>query len=172
MTEFNRFGQITNAEVYLEDNSLVGICKEFKVPKIEWNTIDHETLGQVAVFKAPARPLQALEGSMTWDTIDPDLLGMSYTPTKVFPFQLHSLNDVWGPDGRDEGKSFTLITTVGLQFVSSELGAAKLGDLQGQEVEFTCTRLSQRVHSSDKVIFSVDVFANRARNGQGDIWPR
>lgn len=167
-----QFGQITNAEVYFEDKSLVGICKEFKLPKIEWNTVDIETLGQVAVFKAPARPLQALEGSMTWESIDPELSGMSYTPTKVWPFQLHSMVDVWGPDGLDEAESYTLVTTVGLQFISSELGAAKLGDLQEQEVEFTCSRLTQRVHDSDKVIFTVDVFANRARNGEGDIWSR
>ena len=169
---FKRFGQITNAEVYFEDKNLVGIVKEFKVPKIEWNQIDHETLGQVAVFKTAARTLQALEGSMSWESIDPDLMEMAYTPTKTWGFQLHSHVDIWDADGLSVENSYTLVTSVGLNFSSSELGAAKLGDLQENEVAFNCSRLTQRVHDSDKVLFSVDVFANRVRNGDGDIWPR
>ena len=34
MADYKRFGQIVNSECYLEDNSLVGIVKELKIPKI------------------------------------------------------------------------------------------------------------------------------------------
>lgn len=172
MTEFRRNGQITDAHVYLEDNDLVGIVSEFQIPSIEWNTIEHETLGQVAVYKTAARALQALEGSMKWEFVEPTLAEMAYNPTKVYPFQLHSKVDIWGPDGLDLDKSYTLVTLVALQFNKAGPGVAKLGDLMDVELDFTCTRLTQRIHDSDKVMFSVDVFANRVQDGSGDIWPR
>lgn len=172
MVDFKRHGQITSAEVYLEDNSLVGIVSEFSIPEIAWNTIDHETLGQVAIFKAPARPLQALEGSMKWQFVEPSLAAMAYNPTKVYPFQLHSKVDIMGPDGFDQDNSYTLVTLVALQFHKASFGAAKLGDLMDTDTEFTCVRMTQKIHDSDTELFSVDVFANTVKAGGSDIWKR
>lgn len=172
MPEFKRHGHITQAEVYYEDKSLVGLAKEFKIPKIEWGTVDHETLGQVAVYKAPARPLQALEGSMTMSFIEPQMAELAYNPTIIHSFQLHSKVDIWGADGLDQANSYTLVTSLGLQFLSAEQGPGKLGDEVEHELEFSCPRLTQRVHDSDKVLLAVDVFAGIVDTGSGPIWPR
>lgn len=169
---FKRNGQITNSEVYFEDKTLVGICSEFNIPEIEWGTVDHETLGQVAVFKAPSRPLQSLGGSMKWAFPEPELMEMAYNPTIVYPFMLHSKVDILGPDGFDSENSYTLVTLAALMFTKSAMGAAKLGDLMDEELDFTCMRLSQRVHDSNRQIFAVDVFANTVQVGGKDVWSR
>lgn len=172
MAELLRNGQITNSEVYFEDNNLVGICAEFNIPELEWGMVTHETLGQVAIFEAPSRPLQALKGSLKMAFPEPELLEMAYNPTRVYPWQLHKKVDIMGPDGFDTGKSYTLITVCGLMFTKVGLGTAKLGDLMDQEMDFTCMRLSQRVHDSEKQIFAVDVFANTVQVGGKDVWSR
>ncbi|EFO32500.1 putative phage major tail tube protein [Roseibium sp. TrichSKD4] len=172
MADYKRYGQIVNAECYLEDNSLVGIVKEFKIPKIEWKTVDIETLGQVAVYKAPTRVMEALTGSMTFQFIEPEIAAQVYNPAKALRFQLHQYVDVNGPDGFDLENSYTLITLVSLRFFGAEFGGTKLGDLEEQETEFTCHRLLQRVHDSDKTLLEVDVFANTVRNSSGEFWRR
>ncbi|MBO9421708.1 phage major tail tube protein [Labrenzia sp. R4_2] len=172
MTDYRRFSNITNADVYLEDNSLLGITREFKIPSIEWKTVDIETLGQVAVFKTPTRVLEALTGTMKFQALEPELAEEFYNPTKVHKLQLHQHLDVNGPDGLDRERSCTLITIASVQFFKTEFGGAKLGDLDEVDYEFTCSRLVQRVHDSDSVLLEVDVFNNKARNSSGDIWAR
>lgn len=167
---FKRHGQITNSEVYFEDKTLVGICAEFNVPEIEWGTVDHETLGQVAVFKAPSRALQALEGSMKWQFPEPELLEMAYNPTIVYPFMLHSKVDILTEDGFTSDSSYTLVTTAAVMFTKAAMGASKLGDLMDEELDFTCVRLSQRVHDSNRQIFAVDIFANTLNVGGKAVW--
>lgn len=172
MADYRRYGQITNAEVYLRDNSLVGIAKSFKLPKIEWKTVDIETLGQVACYKAPTRTLESLTGSTTFQFLEPEITEQAYDPTKTLKFQLHQYVDVNGPDGLDLERSYTLITNVDLRFYSLEPGGTELGDAEELEGEFTVSRLVQRVHDSDKVMLEVDVFGNRARNSSGEMWRR
>ncbi|WP_310620886.1 phage major tail tube protein [Flexibacterium corallicola] len=172
MADYSRYGLMTNAEVYLDDNSLVGIAKEFKMPKIEWKTQDIETLGQVAVYKAPTRTLEALEGSITFSHIVPEIAERSYDPTKSMTLQLHSFVDVNNEDGLDLENSYTLITIMTMRVFSTEFGGSKLGDLEEIETGFSCSRLVQRVHDSDKKLLEVDVFSNKARNSSGDFWRR
>ena len=166
-----RYGQITNAEAYFEDNTLVGIIKELDLPEIEWETVEHETLGQVAVFKAPARPLKALEGEMTFGFVEPTIAGMTYMPTKAFTFQLHHNVDVWDQNGLSMEESFKLVTVVRVLFHSSKLGGSKLGDLVDHKVKFTCNRFVQSVYQTGEELIGVDVMANRAWNRDGEIWP-
>ena len=169
---FKNFGQTTQHDIYLRDNNLVGIASEFNIPDIEWNRVDIETLGQVAVYKPPARPLQALDGSIKWLFAEPEIAGLINNPTKIHTFQVHSKADVWGPDGIDNEQSYTLVTICALLFHKTSFNAAKLGDLAGVESEFTCQRMSQRIHDSNEVLFSLDILANEVKDGSGDIWWR
>lgn len=170
MADYRRFASIVNAEVYKEDNSLLGIAREFKIPSIEWKTVDIETLGQVAVYKAPTRVLEALTGSMKFQALEPELAEEFYNPTISHKLQLHQRLDVNGPDGHDRERSCTLITIVSARFFKTDASGAKLGDLDEIDYEFTCSRLAQRVHDSDRTLLEIDVFANTARNSSGDIW--
>lgn len=170
MADLLRHGHITDARVYEEGNDLVGIADEFSAPEIEWNRVDHETLGQVAIFKPPARPLQALEGSLVLKFPEPDVYERMLNPTRVHNWQLHSKADIWGPDGLDAEKSFVLVTTVGLMFYKPRLTGAKLGDEQKVEADFSCVRMRQTIHASGRELFAVDVFANSVDVGGSPVW--
>jgi phage tail tube protein FII len=172
MTDLRRFASITNADTYLEDNSLLGIMKEFKIPAIEWKTVDIETLGQIGVYKAPTRTLEALTGSMKFQALEPELAEKFYDPTYVHKLQLHQHLDVNGPDGLDRERSCTLVTIVSLQVFKTEHSGAQLGEPDEIDCEYTVSRLMQRVHDSDSVLLELDIFNNKARNSSGDIWRR
>ncbi|SDR15533.1 phage major tail tube protein [Pseudovibrio sp. Tun.PSC04-5.I4] len=170
MADFRRFGQITNSDIYLGDNTLVGLAKSFKMPKIEWKTVDIETLGQVAVYKAPTRTLEALTGEITMSSVDPDIQEDFLNPTKTHTLQLHKYVDVNGPEGLDLERSYTLITVLQARFFGHDFGESKNGDPEEMTHEMTISRLVQRVHDSNKPLFEVDVFASTVRNSSGEMW--
>jgi hypothetical protein len=170
MADYRRYGSMTDAKIYHGDNSLVGIVKEFKISDIEWKTVDIETLGQVAVYKAPTRSLEALTGSLKLQALEPELVSGFYNPTIVHPLQIHHTVDLNSEVGFDRSKSFTLITLLQSRFFKSGFGGISLGDEEDLEFEFSVQRLVQRVHDSDTTLLEVDVFANKAGNSSGDFW--
>ncbi len=170
MADLIRYGKSKQAELYLEDNSLIGIATSFKIPKIEWETIEHETLGQIAVLKTPGRKLNALEGSASFQFLEPEVMEKVYDPTHLHKMQLHQFVDVSGPAGHDEENSHTLITIVDVRFHGVEMNETKSGDDAEISAEYTCSRLVQRLHSREETLLEVDVFANKVRNSSGAFW--
>jgi len=167
-----RHAQITDADAYLEDDSLFGVVASFQIPGLETATVDHETLGSIAVFQAPARPLQAMEAEIEFQAIDADLSRRLLNPTKPLAFQLHSKVDVWGPDGLDADRSHRLITHVRLLFRGHEYGAATLGELAGHTATASCIYLRQRASNQNTSIVEIDVFNQRYKVDGEDVWPR
>ncbi len=170
MTDYRRYGSMTNANLYYGDNSLLGVVKEFKVSDIEWKTVDIETRGQVAVYKAPTRTLEALTGTLKLQAFEPELVQGFYNPTIVHPLQIHHNVDHNSEIGFDVEKSFTLITLMQARVFKSGFGGISLGDEEELEFEFSLNRLVQRVHDSEETLLNVDVFANKAGNSSGAFW--
>lgn len=168
-----RHGQITNALTYLNDDELVGVMAECEFDDIEWTDVDHETLGQVAIFKAPARPLKAVTGTMKFSFVEPDVRSMTLRPTVAPLFQMHEDVDVWGEAGLDLEQSYKLVTTCRPLFHTSKVAGRKLGDMVGFEAKFTCLRYTQFVYGEEgDPLIGVDVKANRVWGKHGDAWPR
>ena len=167
-----RHAKITNATIYLEDNSLAGVAREIQLPKLEWHEVEHQSLGQVAVFKSPARPLQALEGSITWESVDPEIARRTFNPARAVILQAHWEQDAWSEDGWDAGESVTMVAVMRCLFKAAELEALKNAEQSGWQQEFTCTRLVQRVHSENEPILEVDVFANSVKVDGQEVFGR
>jgi P2 family phage contractile tail tube protein len=167
-----RHAKITNATIYLEDNSLVGVAREIQIPKLEWHEVEHESLGQVAVFKTPSRALQALEGSITWETVDPEIARRSLDPTAAITLQAHWEQDAWGADGWDASESVTMVAIMRCLFKSAELEALKNSEQSGFQQEFTVTRLVQRAHGENTPLIEVDVFANSIKVDGREVFGR
>jgi len=167
-----RHAQITDADCYLGDDDLVGVVKSFQIPSLEMATVDHETLGMVAVFQAPARPLQAMEAEIEFQAIDADLARLVLNPTKALAFQLHQKVDVFGPDGLDTDRSHRLVTHVRLLFKAHEFGASTLGELQGHTATASCVYLRQRASNQNTSIVEIDIFNQRHKVNGEDVWPR
>lgn len=162
---------ITNADTYLDDNSLVGIVREFTIPSIEMTMVDHETLGAVAVFSAPSRAIQAMEASIEFQSIDADISRRILNPTVAVAFQLHQHVDVWGADGLDRDRSHRLVTHVKLLFSGHEYGGAVLGDLAGHTATASCIYLRQRASKSNTSIIEIDVLKQIYRVDGKAVWP-
>ena len=164
--------QITDAPLYLDDKSLVGICEEFTVPELEVGQIEHSTLGSIGVFKLPARgQLQPTDGSLVLSSPDPELITMSSNPRKALRFQLHSKVDAFDAMGLAEEKSTTIVTHVTALFYKRIFPSGKRGEAGKYTAEFSITRLMQRDIKSEKPIIEIDFFANVYNGPDGPMWP-
>ncbi len=164
--------QITDAPVYLDDKSLVGICEEFTIPELEIGQIEHSTLGSIGTFKLPARgQLTPTDGSMILLSPDPELITLSSNPRKAVRFQLHSKVDVFNAMGLDEEKSTTLVTHVTALFYKRIFPAGKRGEAGKYTGEFSVTQLMQRDINSETPIVEIDFFANIYKVNGENVWP-
>lgn len=163
---------ITDATVYLEDKSLMGICKEFVIPELEVSQIEHSTLGSVGTFKLPSRGgMTPTDGSMILLSPDPELITLSSHPRKAVQFQLHSKVDAFDAMGLVEDKSTTLVTHVTALFFKRIFPAGKRGEAGEYSAEFSITRLMQRDLNNSTPIVEIDFFTNIYKVNGEDVWP-
>jgi len=167
-----RHGQTTNSELYWDDNTLWGVASEFGGVEIEHTTFDHETLGSIAIFSAPARPIKAMNTKLKGQFLEPDISRGLLSATKTLTFQLHADVDVANPDGFDEDESYKLITYVRALCTKYKADDAKLGDGLGFEADLTVHYLMQRVHTDQTPIVEIDLFANKYEVGGVPVWKR
>lgn len=164
--------QITDAEIYLGDKSLVGICEEFNLPDLEIGQIEHSTLGSVGVFKIPARgQLQPTDGSMVLISPDQELITLSANPRKAVQFQLHSKVDAFDAMGWNIDSSTTIVTHVTALFYKRVFPSGKRGEAGKYTADFSVTRLMQRDFNSATPIVEIDLFSNIYRVNGEDVWP-
>lgn len=164
--------QVSDAPVYLDDKSLVGVCNGFDMPELESNTIEHETLGSVGVLKLPTRGLSALDGSMTLSFPEPEIVAIFSQPNRAVTLQVHKRIDVFDGDGFNAEKSTVMITRIKAMFFKNAFASVKKNEATEDTGEFTCTSYTQRLISSDVPLVEVDLFANIYRINGADVWPQ
>lgn len=164
-------GQITDAPVYLDDKSLVGLCEEFNIPELENSQIEHETLGSIGVLKLPRRGLSAIEGSLIMAFPEPEFLAITSNPRKAARFQLHSKLDIFDAMGLDEANSTTLVTHVTALFSKTAFPNGKKAEAGKHNADFSVTKIMQRDINSSTPIVEIDLFANIYKVNGEDVWP-
>ena len=167
-----QIGQITDADVYLEGNRFVGRVETFKVGKVAAKNVDHENLGMIGAASLPSRALEALNATVNFKYLDPDVDRVILSPVKAFSWQLHGYVDIFGPDGLDEDKSHKLITTV--KSLCRDTGDLeyKLGEPTQREVEMTILSLVAKRSNFSEPDIEYDLFNGIYRIAGKDVWPR
>lgn len=164
-----KIGQITQADVYLDDKSMVGRFREFTTPDLEWQEVEHETLGQIAVLSLPGRPLKKLTGKMTIEYLDSDLYPRLYLPNVFLPFALHSYVDIFNSVGVDKDNSYRVVTSVTIAIRKVGGRAFKLGDRFEGECEWSAQRFVQGVPGQTPWV-ELDVINQVNRVNGVDVW--
>lgn len=165
------FGHITNADIYLEGNKLVGRLKNFDIPEHGYKMVEHESLGSIGVLALPSRAMEALTANVTFEYLDHTVERQVLNPTRVVRWQLHSHVDVFGPEGLDRSLSHKLITSVSVMLSKSNALGHALGEAVNRELEVSVTAMVQKVTSSDVPVFEYDIFNNIHRVNGEDVWP-
>lgn len=166
-----RIGHISNADVYMDNNRLIGRVREFEVPEISHKMISHETLGMIAVLELPSRVLEALTGKITFDFLDHEVERQTLNPTVTRRWQLHSYVDIWSADGLNREQSHKLITSLGVLPAKSGVLGHTLGEMVNRETEIRVVSLVQKVSTASEPIVEIDAFAQIYRINGANVWP-
>ncbi|AWY03254.1 hypothetical protein SAMN05421675_1369 [Pasteurella multocida] len=154
--------QIINANVYMDGNSLLGKAKEFKLPDIEFEQIEHKGLGLVGTIKLPSG-IAALEGEVTWDSFYPEVRAKAYNPMKNVQLMARSNLQVF--DARGLVAEEPMVTIMNVSFSKTTGGSLKNKEATEHADTFQVHSIKQTV--GGKEIFFYDAFANILRvNGQ------
>lgn len=166
-----RVGQITNADIYLNDNRLLGRVKEFEVPEFKYKIVQHEALGMIGMAELPSRAVEALKGKINFDYIDSELDSQMINPTKVHYWTMRTRVDIFDAQGLNRDKTHRRVMTIGAMFEQSSALKLKLGENTNREIQVSVISLVDKVSTQDVPLLEFDLFNNILRINGEDVWP-
>ncbi|MFD2678004.1 phage major tail tube protein [Camelimonas lactis] len=166
-----KIGQLTNAEVYLNDNRCVGRFKSIDVPKLEYETVKHASLGMVAELEVPSRQLKSMKGKGDSQWLDPDVTALFSVPNRAVSLTLDGYTDIFGPDGLIIEQGFRCTWHLTMLVGSNDAGSIKFGNDFKGAFEYSALRFVERNSRNPIPTREVDVMAQINRANGIDVWP-
>ena len=158
--EINR---ITNANIYVNGNSLLGRAEEIKLPDISAIMQEHKALGMVGKIELPSG-FDKLEGEVKWNSLYEEAAKAMANPFKAVQLQCRSSIETYGPGGRIE--EVPLATFLTVMFKKNPLGTFKQHENAEFSSSFTCTYIKQVMDGEE--LLELDYLANIFRVGGVD----
>lgn len=159
-----KINKITNANMYLDGVTLLGLVSEADMPDASVKMLDHQALGMAALRQIPAG-LEAMESTIRWTCFDAATLKKCMNPYRTANLQLRTSLEVYGPSGRSDEQSVVIFMNG--HFKNIPLGSFKQMENIELESRFNCTYF--KVEIAGEQIIEVDVDANIWKVGGVDI---
>ncbi|EGK10304.1 prophage MuMc02 protein [Kingella kingae ATCC 23330] len=102
--------------------NLLGQAREFKMPEIEIKQEDFDGLGLVGQIKLPSG-VEALEGEITWNSINPEWANKAYNPFKAAQLMVRGNLQTFNAQGLKT--EVPVVITVSAMFSKNALGTFK-----------------------------------------------
>lgn len=156
--------RITNANVYVDGNSLLGKVDECKLPEVKVTMTEHKALGMQGKLEFPSG-IDKLEATFKWNSLYSDILLKVANPYKAVAVQLRGSLETYSNDGRiAQVPVVAYLTGV---FNKFPLGGFKQHD--NVEAETTMSVTYCKLEIDGKVIIEFDALANIYKAGDVDL---
>ena len=166
-----KLGQVTNSDVYIDGNQIVGRVREFSIEGVTYEEVEHKALGMIGGVNLPGRTLEPMKATIAFDWLDSEVMRKTARPNKVVTMQFQSFVDVFDQSGVNASLGYRLITSVDLLFGSSTIDAFKHGENSGEELEASVLRLVITTSKTTVPIREISVADNINRADGVDVWP-
>lgn len=147
--------RITNANIYINGNSLLGRAEEIKLPDITPLMTEHKALGMVGKIELPSG-FDKLEGEIKWNSYYPEVWGTLNDPFTMVQLQVRSSVDTYGSQGRMS--QVPLVTFLTVLFKKNPMGTFKQNDNAEFSSGFAAYYVRQQIAGLDTI--ELDVLAN------------
>lgn len=117
-----QINRITNANIYLDGNNLLGRASEIKLPDISMIMQEHKALGMVGKIELPAG-FDKLEGEIKWNSFYHDVMRKTANPWQAVALQCRSSIDCYNSQGKAD--QLALVTHMTVMFKKNPLGTFK-----------------------------------------------
>lgn len=156
--------RITNANVYLDGETLIGRLDEVELPSIKFNTEEVKALGLFSAIELPSG-LDKMEAKLKWNAVYGDNF-KSESPLKSVSLTIKSNMKSQGAAGSLKDIPVTVT-------ISGVFKEVPLGTLKGQEkidgLQHVMTVYYVKLEEAGKQVYEVDVFNNIIKFGSEDI---
>lgn len=167
-----RIGQTSNVDVYVEGNRHMGRVAEFKLDKLGYKQITHESLGMVGEVELPSRGMNAIKAKIKFQWLETEMLLKTALPNRAVPFMFEKFVDIFDQTGLVVESGYRILTNVSLLFAEETFDAFKLGDdAVGREIDCSVIRLSVKSTETDQFIREYAPMEGINRVNGKDVWP-
>ena len=145
----------TNANVYLNGNSLLGKASEVNLPQLKTLLSEHVALGLFGKMEFPTG-LDKMEASFKWTSYYADVMAATFNPYAVQEVQVRTSIDQYGATGR-------IGQLPGICFIRGQFKDPSLGNFKQHdnvETDSKMTVWAVRFEIGGKPVLEIDVMAN------------
>lgn len=146
---------LTNANLYIDGNSLLGQAEEFKLPTVKFKQTEHKAVGMVGTIKLPSG-IDALEGEVKWNSFYAGVWGKLLNPYAPVQLQARGNLETYNSQGRVLQVPYVVFLTA--SFVEVPLGDFKQNDKAEFSSKYGATYVKQQVGGIN--VLEIDVMAN------------
>ena len=156
--------KLTNANIYLNGNNLLGRAEEIQLPQIKHKMVEHKALGMVGSAEFFAG-IDKLECKIKWNALYPFVLTSCANPFMSVMLQVRASLETYNGSGRIKEAPATIFLT-GI-FKDFPLGNIKPHD--NAEYETTMSVTYAKLIVDKQEIFEIDVLQNIYKVGVVDV---
>ena len=156
--------RVTNANVYVDGNSILGTVEEATLPDIKYKLSEHKALGMIGVVEFFSG-IDKLEAKLKWNSFYADVLAKFANPFKTLSIQVRASIETYGAAGRTEEKPLVAYMTV--QATNFPAGSFKQHD--NVELESTLGVTYYKLVIDGKDIVEIDVMSNIYKVSGSDV---
>lgn len=150
-----QLNRITNANVYIDGNCLLGRVEEIKLPDISVTMTEHKALGMVGKIELPSG-FDKMEGEIKWNSFYEDAFAKVVDPFTAIALMVRANVETYDSTGR--AKQVPLVTNLTVMFKKNPLGTYKQND--NAEFSSAFTAYYFKTVCDGKDIVELDVLAN------------
>ena len=158
-----QINRVTNANIYIDGNCLLGTAEEIKLPDIDVKETEHKALGMVGTIQLPSG-FEKLEGNIKWNSFYHDIWLKLGNPFKPVSIQCRASVDAYSSQGR--GAQQALVCFITATFKKLPLGSFKQNDNAEFQSDYTATYIKQQLAGVD--VLELDALANIFKVGGVD----
>lgn len=148
-----KINRLTNANVYLENKSMLGRAQEIQLPALKAVMTDHVALGMVGKLQYPSG-IDKLEGKIIWNSFYDDVFQKFANPYKAIRLMVRSSVEVYQGGDRVDQKACVCYLTC--QSTGFPLGNYKQNDNVELENDLSITYLKLEYDGQTQVEFDAE----------------
>ncbi len=158
-----QLNRVTNANIYVDGNCLLGKAEEITLPDITTVLSEHKALGMVGKIELPSG-FEKMEGEIKWNSFYRDVWLKMNNPYSMVQLQVRSSVETYGAMGRMQQQP--LVTFLSVMFKKNPMGTFKQNDNAEFSSSFACYYVKQQLAGEDMI--ELDALANIYKVGGVD----
>lgn len=147
--------RLTNANVYVDGNNLLGRVQEIELPVVKQKMSEHKALGMIGTVEFFSG-LEKLESKLTWNSFYADAMVKAADPSKTVQMQVRSSLETYDSTGRIAQAPVVVFMTA--QHKDFPLGSFKQHD--NVELVSMLSVTAFRLEINGESILEIDVLSN------------